>query len=61
MEEFRKLLLSSVFAVFTLGQEHERVHNLKMQAHISLGCKSCLHGKSKASKFDCYIVLYKVD
>lgn len=66
MVDFRKLLSTSVFAALrkwhtciTLGQGHGRIYNLRFQLYISFSCKSWLHGKSKASKVGCYIVLLK--
>lgn len=49
-----KRLLSRTRAFFWVRRGGE--HNL---LSISLGCKCLLHGKSKASKVDCYTVFLK--
>ena len=45
--------------LLVLGQGHQGVHNFKLQLCISLDYKSLSHGKSKASKMECYILLFK--
>lgn len=47
-------------ALLSLGQGHGRGQKSRLKLCISLGCRSCLHGKSKASQGACYIVLLKV-
>lgn len=42
-----------------LGQGHQGVHNFKIQLCISLDYKRLAHGKSKASKIEHSILLFK--